>query len=109
MFALAPNQLPSNSVAVAAVVGIDQESSNRMLAKRLKKIPCTWACTERPSASGRAFIKRMQNRVLLFCSQAGEFGSVREHLTHSCVQFGQSFAVCLLVVDSKRDQPMIDE
>src|SRR5438477_6527553 len=109
MFAFAPNQLPSNPVAVAAVLGIDQKSCDRVLAECLKKILRTRARPESSSASRRAFIERMQNRVLLLGRQTREFGSAREQLTHSRRQFGQSFAVRFLVVGSKRDQPMIDE
>src|SRR5690349_5841509 len=109
MFAFAPNQLPSNPVAVAAVLGVDQESCDRVLAECLKKILRTRACPEPSSASGRAFIERMQDRVLLFGRQAGEFESAREQLAHSRRQFGQSFTVGLLIVGSKRNQSMIDE
>src|SRR5947199_8939768 len=108
MFAFAPNQLPSNPVAVAAVLGIDQKSCDRVLAECLKKILRTRACPEPSSAGGRAFIERMQDRVLLFRRQAGEFDNAREQLAHSRRQFGQSFAVRFLVVGSESNQPMID-
>src|SRR5947207_12819772 len=109
MFAFAPNQLPSNPVAVASVLGVDQESSDRVLAECLKKILRTRARPESSSAGRRAFIERMQNRVLLFRRQPREFGSAREQLTHSRAQFGQPFAVRRVVVGSKSDQRMIDE
>ena len=51
----------------------------------------------------------MQDRVLLFRRQAGEFDNAREQLAHSRRQFGQPFAVRFLVVGSERNQPMIDE
>src|SRR5258708_39109318 len=104
MFALAANDLPSNPIVIAAVIGVDQESGDRMLAERLRKILRTRARSECPPGSIGLFIEGMQNRVLLFSHQAVKFGDVRTHVPHSRLQIRQTLAVRLLVVDAKRGQ-----
>ncbi len=88
MLALAADDLPANPVAITSIIGIDKESGDCMLAEGLKKILRIRARTKRSPASGLAFIEGLQHRVLLFSHQAGEFGSAREHLFHSRLQFG---------------------
>src|SRR5260370_42425234 len=108
MSAPAADDLPSGAVVIAAVIGVDQESSNRVLTERLKKILRTRARPEWPPGRIRVFIEGMQNRVLLFRLQAGEFRDAREHLTHSRLQIWQTLAVRLLVFGDKAGQATID-
>src|SRR5713226_8648033 len=107
MFALASNDLPTYAIVIPAVIGVDQESRNRMLAQCLKEILRTRARPERPPGSGRVLIERVQDRVLLFSRQAREFESVWQHLLRSRLQIRQTLAVLLLVVDRKRGQATI--
>src|SRR5256886_16517436 len=107
MFAFAPNQLPSNPVAVAAVLGIDQKSCDRVLAECLKKILHTRACPEPSSAGGRVLIERMQDPVLLFRRQAGEFDYARDQLAHSRRHIWQSFLAIFLCGGFERNLLMI--
>src|SRR5882762_4819132 len=109
MFTLAANDFPPDSIVIAGVFGVDQESGDCMLAERLKKILRTRTRPECPPGRIGLFVEGMQNRVLLFSRQAREFGDAREHLAHSGLQFRQTLAVRLLVVDVKGGQATIDE
>src|SRR2546421_1087063 len=109
MFALAADDFPPDPIVIAAVIRVDQESVDRMQAERLKKILRTRARPKRPPRCIGVFIAGVQNRVLLFSRQAGEFRDARVHLTHSRLQIGQTLAVRLLVVGPKGGQATIDE
>jgi len=109
MFALAANHLPSSPIVIAAEIGVDQVSGNRVLAERLKKILRTRARPEWPPRRSGIFIQGSQNFVLLFSRQAGEFRDARKHLTHSRLQIREPLAVRLLVFGAKRGQPTIDK
>src|SRR5207249_1579112 len=97
MFALPPDDLPSRPIVISAVIGINQESGNRVLAYRLKKILRSRTRSERPPSCSCSLFKRLQHFVLLLRFQTGKFASAGEHLAHSRLQFRQTFAVCLLV------------
>ncbi len=109
MFALASNHLPANPVVITAIIGIDQESGDGMLAERLKKILRRRARPERPLGCRRVLIERMQNLVLLFEYKAGKFGHAREHLAYSRLQFRQTLTVRLLIIGGESGQAAIDE
>ncbi len=69
----------------------------------------SWPRPEWPPGCIRVFIEGMQNRVLLFRLQAGEFRDAREHLPHSRLQIRETLAVRLLVFRAKGGQATIDE
>jgi len=93
----------------AAEIRVDQKSSDGMLAQRIKKILRTRPCPECSPGSSGAFIKRMQNVVLLLRRQAGKFSNAGKHFAHSRMQFRQTLAVRFLVLGAKRYQAAVDE
>src|SRR5260370_19479542 len=108
MLPLAPNAFPSYSVMITAEVRVDQKSSNRMWAQRVKKILRTRPCSECSPTSRGAIIKRTQDLVLLLRRQAGKFSNAGKDLDHSRMQFRQTLAVRFLVLVSKSHQSAVD-